>query len=61
MGYAPYLRPSFLKSLGQKVEQGVQMFGKAKRLYDTGMALVSAYETMAPALSQAASFIPFVL
>ena len=42
MGYSPYLRPSFLESLGRKVKNGVHMFGKAKGLYDTGKALVSA-------------------
>ena len=61
MGYSPYLRPSFLESLGQTVKNGVHMFGKAKGLYDTGKALVSAYQTIAPILSQAASFIPYVL
>jgi hypothetical protein len=61
MGYSQYLRPSFLESLGQKVKNGVDMFGKAKGLYETGKALVSAYETLAPVLSQAASFIPYVL
>ena len=55
MAYTQYLRPSFLDSLGQKVKQGVQMFGKAKGLYETGKALISAYETAAPILSQAAS------
>ena len=61
MGYSPYSRPSLLESLGQKVKNGVHMFGKAKSLYDTGKALVGAYHTMAPMLSQAASFIPYVL
>jgi hypothetical protein len=61
MGYSQYLRPGFLESLGQKVKNGVAMFGKAKGLYETGKALVSAYETLAPVLSQAASFIPYVL
>ena len=61
MAYSQYLRPSFLESLGQKVKNGVQMFGKAKGLYETCKALISAYETAAPILSQAASFIPYVL
>ncbi len=61
MAYSQYLRPSFLEALGQKVRHGVEMFGKAKGLYETGKALISAYETAAPILSQAASFIPFVL
>ena len=61
MAYTQYLRPSFLESLGQKVKHGVQMFGKAKGLYETGKALISAYETAVPILSQAASFIPYVL
>ena len=46
MGYERHLRPSFLESLGQKVKHGVEMFGKAKGLYDTGKALFSAYEAM---------------
>ena len=61
MAYEQYLRPSFLEALGQKVRQGVDMFGKAKGLYDTGKALFSAYEAAAPLFSQAASFIPYVL
>ena len=61
MGYSQYLRPGFLESLGQKVKNGVDMFGKAKGLYETGKALVSAYGTLAPVLSQAASLIPYVL
>ena len=42
MGYEEHLRPSFLEALGQKVKHGVEMFGKAKGLYDTGKALFSA-------------------
>ena len=61
MGYERHLRPSFLEALGQKVKHGVEMFGKAKGLYDTGKALFSAYETVAPLINQAASFIPYVL
>ena len=61
MGYPQYLRPSFLEALGQKVKHGVEMFGKAKGFYDTGKALFSAYEAAAPLISQAASFIPYVL
>ena len=61
MGYEQHLRPSFLEALGQKVKHGVEMFGKAKGLYDTGKALFSAYETVAPLINQAASFIPYVL
>ena len=61
MAFSQNLRPSFLEALGQKVHQGVQMFGKAKGLYETGKALISAYETAAPIHSQAASFIPYVL
>ena len=61
MAYEQYLRPSFLESLGQKVKQGVDMFGKAKGLYETGKALFSAYETVAPMIGQAAAFIPYVL
>ena len=61
MGYPQYLRPSFLEALGQKVKHGVEMFGKAKGLYDTGKAMFSAYEAAAPLISQAASFIPYVL
>ena len=61
MAYSQYLRPSFLDALGQKVKHGVEMFGKVKGLYETGKALYSAYETLAPALGQAASFIPYVL
>ena len=44
MAYEQYLRPSFLESLGQKVKQGVDMFGKAKGLYETGKALFGAYK-----------------
>ena len=61
MAYEQHLRPSFLEALGQKVKHGVEMFGKAKGLYETGRALISAYETAAPILCQAASFIPYVL
>ena len=61
MGYEQHLRPSFLEALGQKVKHGVEMFGKAKGLYDTGKALFSEYETVAPLINQAASFIPYVL
>jgi len=61
MAYEQHLRPSFLEALGQKVKHGVEMFGKAKGLYETGKALFSAYEAAAPILSQAASFIPYVL
>ena len=59
MEYEQYLRPSFLESLGQKVKQGVDMFGKAKGLYETGKALYCAYETVAPMISQAAAIVPF--
>ncbi len=61
MGYEQHLRPSFLEALGQKVKHGVEMFGKAKGLYDTGKALFSAYEAMSPIISQAAAFVPYVL
>ncbi len=61
MGYEQHLRPSFLEALGQKVKNGVEMFGKAKGLYDTGTALFSAYETISPIMNQAAAFIPYVL
>ena len=61
MAYQQYLRPSVLESLGQKVKQGVDMFGKAQGLYETGKALFCAYETVAPMISQAAAFIPYVL
>ena len=53
--------PSFLESLGQKVKQGVDMFGKAKGVYATGKALFSAYETVAPMINQAAAFVPYIL
>ena len=56
-----YLRPSFWESLGQKVKQGVDMFGKARGLYETGKSLFSAYEAVAPMIGQAAAFIPYVL
>ncbi len=36
MGYPQYLRPSFSEALGKKVKHGVDMFEKAKALYDTG-------------------------
>ena len=61
MGYEQHLRPSFLEARGQKVKHGAEVFGKAKGLYDTGKALFSEYETMAPLINQAASFIPYVL
>jgi hypothetical protein len=60
MAYEQYLRPSFLESLGQKVKQGVDMFGKAQGLYETGKALFSAYESVVPMISQAAAFVPYV-
>ena len=60
MAYEQYLRPSFLESLGQKVKQGVDKFGKAKGLYETGKALFSAYETVAPMISQAAALVPYI-
>ena len=61
MAYEQYLRPSFWESQGQKVKQGVDMFGKAKGLYVTSKALFSAYEAVAPMIGQAAAFIPYVL
>ena len=61
MGYSNFQRPSFMESLGQKVKHGVEMFGKAKYLYETGKALYQAYETVAPFVAEAAAFIPYVL
>ncbi len=61
MACEQYLRPSFGESLGRKVKQGVDMFGKAKGIYETGKALFSAYESVAPMISQAAAFVPYVL
>ena len=61
MGYERHLRPSFLGSLGQKVKHGMEMFGKAKGLYDTGKALFTAYEAMSPMISQAIAYAPYVL
>ena len=61
MAYEQYLRPSFLESSGQKVKQGVDMFGKAKGLYETGKAIFSAHEAVAPMINQAAAFVPFIL
>ncbi len=37
------------------------MFVKAKGLYETGKALFSEYEAVAPMISQAAAFAPYVL
>ncbi len=61
MAYEQYLRPSFLESLGQTVKQGVDIFSKPKGFYETGKALFSAYETVAPMISQAAAFAPCIL
>ncbi len=49
-----------LEALGQKVKHVVDMFGEAKGFYKTGQAICSAHETMAPMISQAAVFVPYV-
>ncbi len=54
MGNAQRLRPRLLEALGQKAKQGVDM------LSETGTALFSAYETMAPLSNQAAAFLSYV-
>jgi hypothetical protein len=43
MGFLQNLRPSFLEALGQQMrhgfEKGLEIFGKAKELWETGKAI----------------------
>ena len=51
----------FLEGIGQKVKQGVEMFGKVKGLYETGKAIYGGVQALLPYAEQAAAIIPYVI
>jgi hypothetical protein len=65
MGFLQNLRPSFLDGLGQKVrrgfEKGLEIFGKAKGLFETGKAIYNGAQAIMPYINDAAAFIPYLL
>ena len=46
---------SMMDSIGQKVQTGVEVFGKAKAAYELGKALYTGYQTLSPYLGAAAA------
>ena len=48
-------KTSMLDSIGQKVQSGVELFGKAKAAYETGKALYTGFQTLYPYLETAAT------
>ena len=65
MGVLQNLRPSSLEGLGQKMrhgfEKGLEMFGKAKGLWETGKAIYNGAQAIMPYVKDAAAFIPNLL
>jgi len=59
MGFIQDLRrQGTLEGLGQKVKKGIEVFGKAKGLYETGKAI---YNGIMPFINEAASFAPYLV
>ena len=65
MGFLQNLRPSFLEGLGQKMrhgfEKGLEIFGKAKGLWETGKAIYNGAQAIMPYFNDAAASIPYLL
>ena len=65
MGFLQNLRPSFLEGLGKKMrhgfEKGLEIFGKAKGLFETGKAIYNGAQAIMPYINDAAAFIPYLL
>jgi hypothetical protein len=58
MGFIQDLRhQGTLEGLGQKVKNGVAMFGKAKGLWETGKAIYNGVQTVLPYVSEMAAFL----
>lgn len=50
-------KTSVLHSVGQKVQSGFELFGKAKAAYETGKALYTGFQTVYPYLESAAALL----
>ena len=57
MGFRKPTKTSMLDSVGQKVQTGFELFGKAKTAYETGKALYSGFQTAYPYLEAAAGLL----
>ena len=55
MGFKRTSKISTYDSIGQKVQSGIQLFGKAKAAYETGKALYTGFQTIYPYLGTAAA------
>ena len=55
MAFKRQTKISTLDSIGQKVQSGLQLFGKAKAAYETGKALYTGFQTAYPYLGTAAA------
>ena len=55
MAFKRQTKISTLDSIGQKVQSGLQLFGKAKAAYETGKALYTGFQTVYPYLETAAA------
>ena len=57
MGFTKPTKTSMLDSMGQKVQTGFELFGKAKTASETGKALYSGFQTAYPYLEAAAGLL----
>jgi hypothetical protein len=57
MAFRRQSKTSMLDSIGQKVQSGIELFGKAKAAYELGKALYTGYQTLSPYLGAAATLL----
>lgn len=57
MAFRRQSKTSMYNSIGQKVQHGIELFGKAKAAYETGKALYTGFQTVYPYLTTAASLL----